>query len=66
MKKSTASVKVSKSILKKVKDHVKITRHQIGGFYDLAVEEKMFREAESKPIKHEDDIRHFEKQGKGK
>jgi hypothetical protein len=37
----TESVKVSKPILNKVRKHVQKTKQTIGGFYDLAAEEKI-------------------------
>lgn len=38
------NVRVDTKILNKVRRHVKKTKHSIGGFYDLAVQEKIERD----------------------
>ena len=40
MKEKTVSIRVSESVLKKVKKQVEKTNQTIVGFYDLAAEEK--------------------------
>ena len=45
MKTITESIKVSKSTLNKVRKYVKKTKQSIGGFYDLAAQEKIQRES---------------------
>jgi hypothetical protein len=42
------AMKVDAKTLLKVKKHIKNTRQTIGGFYDLAVQEKIYREAPAK------------------
>lgn len=41
MDKETVSVKVDKAVLDKVRKHVKKTKQNIGGFYDLAALDKI-------------------------
>lgn len=41
MKEKTASVRISESVLGKVKKHTKKTKQSIGGFLDLAAIEKI-------------------------
>jgi len=45
------NVKVSTLILNKVREYTKKTRQTVGGFYDLAAEEKLAKEKLSAKIK---------------
>lgn len=47
MKEITESIKVGQKTLRKVRKYIKKSKHTIGGFYDLAAQEKLIREKNS-------------------
>lgn len=44
----TASVKISATLLRKIKKHIKTTKQTIGGFISIAVEKELQKEIDVK------------------